>query len=172
MTKKKDNPLRVQQVREKIEELLSAERMTGAELMRRGGFSPAGLYLNLSKMRDDKALIQERKGREVILGMRDVDYGDDNKALPAKNGKSSVYADFVKSIPAKAGERPHGKHPAFGAPYGQTAAQPEFIHADHVVHAIRTAYGAAKGTQIIKAIAEHLQGAEQTALLLAWLKVA
>lgn len=163
MTKKKDVTLRVQDVRAKIEELLTAERMTGAELMRRGGFSPAALYLNLSKLRQDKVLVQDRQGRNVILGIKGVDYGDDSKP-GSTNGKTTAK-------PVRNSHADVAAHLSFVKGNGADRVIAD-LSADHVVHAIRSAYGPQRGQQIIKAIAEHLQGTEQSALLLAWLKVA
>lgn len=57
-------------VRRRILKILGAGAVTGPELLKKGRFSPAALYLNLKALRDEGLIDSQRTGRSVVLRLK------------------------------------------------------------------------------------------------------
>lgn len=66
---KKPRRKRQSGVRGRILKILAAGPITGPELLKRGKFSPAALYLNLKAMRAEGLVESQRHGRSVTIGL-------------------------------------------------------------------------------------------------------
>lgn len=109
MTSENEAPRRKRQsgVRGRIVDLLNAGPMLAQELVDKGGFSPASLYLNLKSLKADGIVDAAQEGRLVrytLTGVAPAEAGSAPSAKGRRGRKSKAEAAPKKrGRPAKAG---------------------------------------------------------------------